>query len=111
MNTLRLIIGFIIILVVAVVVVANLQSDRLTTVRLLAAEKTTSVGVVILLAWAFGVVSFAIYALVGEIQLRTRLARSQREKEQMMRELTELRNLPLAGEEPPAEGAKSGAKT
>jgi uncharacterized integral membrane protein len=111
MNTLRLIIGFIIILVVAVVVVANLQGDRATTVHLLAAEKQTSVGVVILLAWAFGVLSFGIYALVGEIQLRTRLARSQREKEQMMRELTELRNLPLVGEEPAAEGAKPGAKT
>ena len=109
MNTLRLIIGFVIILIVAVVVVANIGGESLTTVRLLAAEKAVTVGVLILFSWACGVVSYAIIALVGEIQTRARLARSQREKDVLMRELNDLRNLPLAGEEPlPPSGETEG---
>jgi hypothetical protein len=45
------------------------------------------------------VVSYLIFALLGEIRLRTRLARQKRETELLMRELNDLRNLPVNAED------------
>ena len=100
MNTLRLVVAFVIILIVAVLVSANLGTSHSATLTVLGKDFEVSVGVLMLGAWVFGVFSYLVFALLGEIRLRTRLARQKHENEQLMHELNDLRNLPLAGDEP-----------
>ncbi|MEO0108587.1 MAG: hypothetical protein ABIK62_05380 [candidate division WOR-3 bacterium] len=106
MNTLRLIVAFVIILVVVVLVSANLGPESATKLVILGKSYTTSAGVLVILSWIFGILSYLVFALIGEIRLRARLARQRRENETLTRELTELRNLPLAGEE--TQGQETG---
>jgi uncharacterized integral membrane protein len=106
MTVVRLILVFIVAIVVVAVVVANREPTRLDLVvtRIDVPQYT-----VVLLAWGFGLFSYAIFALIGEIRLRTRLARSRREIDALTRELTDLRNLPLAGEEEGETGVRHSA--
>lgn len=99
MNTVRLIIGLVILFVVAAIAVFNMHSENDVMIRLASGEVRTTAGVLILIAWAAGVVSYLIFALLGEIRLRTRLARQKRETELLMRELNDLRNLPVNAED------------
>lgn len=95
MNTVRLIIGLVILFVVAALAVFNMRPENDVVIRLASGEAHTTAGVLMLCAWAAGVVSYLIFALLGEIRLRTRLARQKRETELLMRELNDLRNLPV----------------
>jgi uncharacterized integral membrane protein len=91
-----LIVVFVIAIIMVALVVANRQFTRLD---LIVTQIDVPEFVVVLIAWGFGMISYAIFALIGEIRLRTRLARQKRETDLLMRELNDLRNLPLAGEE------------
>jgi uncharacterized integral membrane protein len=106
-NVLRLVVVFVIALIIVAVVVANREPASLD---LVAAKIAVPMYAVVLLAWAFGLVSYAIFALIGEIRLRTRLARLQRKNEDLQEELTDLRNLPLAGDETKAPGEEPPAR-
>jgi hypothetical protein len=98
-NTLRLIIGLVIVFVVAAITVFNMHPENDVLIRLASREAHTSGGILFLIAWALGVASCAIIALLGEIRLHTRLARQKRETELLMRELNDLRNLPVNAED------------
>ena len=74
MNTVRLIIGLVILLVVAAIAVFNMHPENDVLIRLASGEVRTTAGVLILIAWGAGVISYLIFALLGEIRLRTRLA-------------------------------------
>lgn len=111
MTVLRLIIVFLIAIVMVAVVVANL--DTTTTLKLVAGTlDNVSLALVLVIAWGFGLLSYAIFALLGEIRLRNRLARQKREFDLLTRELNDLRNLPLSGDDVPvqSEGAGETAK-
>ena len=107
MNVLRLVIIFVIAIVMVAVVVANRDPAHLD---LVVTKIDVPMFVVVLIAWGFGLVSYAIFALIGEIRLRTRLARHGRETEMLTRELNELRNLPLSDEQPSEDGREPTAK-
>jgi uncharacterized integral membrane protein len=98
-NTVRLIIGLVILFVVAAIAVFNMHADNNVTVNLASRPVETTAGILILVAWAAGVVSYLIFALLGELRLRTRLARQKHEAELLMRELNDLRNLPVNAED------------
>jgi len=101
-NTVRLIIGLVILFVVAAIAVFNMHPENDVMIRLASGEARTTAGVL---------VSYAIFALLGEVRLRTRLARQKRETELLMRELNDLRNLPVNTEdEGRAEDAGKGKK-
>jgi uncharacterized integral membrane protein len=106
-NTLRLIIGLVILFVVAAIAVFNMHPENDVMIRLASGEARTTAGMLLLISWAAGVVSYAIFALLGEVRLRTRLARQKRETELLMRELNDLRNLPVNTED---EGRPEGAR-
>lgn len=57
-----------------------------------------SVALLGLISFGFGVFSIVLFALAGEIRLRARARRLQREIEAMRKEINALRNLPLASE-------------
>lgn len=87
---------------VVVLVVALTNSRTLTTAVVFA--KTyydVPVAFVMLYSFAFGAVCVGIFALVSEIQLRSRLHRQKKAQESLMEELRALRNAPLEGEYPP----------
>jgi uncharacterized integral membrane protein len=104
MTVVRLIVVFVIAIIMVAVVVANREPASLD---LLVKRIDMPLYTVILLAWVFGLVSYAVFALFGEIRLRTRLARSRREIDGLTRELNDLRNLPLAEEGTAAEPPES----
>lgn len=97
MNTVRLIIGLVILFVVVVIALFNM--DQHVMVRLASSTPYARVGLVILVSWLAGVVSCWLIAILGEIRLRTRLASQKRETELLMRELNDLRNLPVNAED------------
>jgi uncharacterized integral membrane protein len=97
-NTLRLIVGFVILLIVAVLVAGNLDDSHRATLTVLGKPIDATTGVLVLSAWLCGVISYFFFSVIGEIRLRARLARQKRENEQLMHELNDLRNLPLADE-------------
>lgn len=103
MNTVRLIVAFVIVLVVVVAVSANLDQTSGVVFRFLGMKRNTTVGVLVILSWGAGVVSYFVFSVMGEIRLRTRLARQRREIEALTHELSDLRNLPLAGDEEASE--------
>jgi Mn2+/Fe2+ NRAMP family transporter len=96
---LRAIIALIIVLVVAAITVFNMHPENEVVIRLASREAHTSGGILFLIAWLLGVVSYAILALLGDIRLHTRLARQKRENESLLRELNDLRNLPVNAED------------
>jgi hypothetical protein len=98
-NTLRLVIGLVILFAVAALTVFNMHPENDVLIRLASREAHTSGGILFLISWALGVASCAIIALLGEIRLHTRLARQKRETELLMRELNDLRNLPVNAED------------
>jgi uncharacterized integral membrane protein len=57
-----------------------------------------SLALVVLISFAFGVLSIVLFALAEEIRLRTRARRLRKEIESMRKEINALRNLPLASE-------------
>lgn len=57
-----------------------------------------SVSVIMVYAFAFGVIVAGFFWLVSEIKLRTELRRQKKENEALLSELTALRNLPLEDE-------------
>ena len=87
---------------VVVLVLALTNSQTMTNAVLF--NKTyydVPVAFVMLYSFAFGALCVGIFALVSEIQLRSRLYRQKRTQDGLMEELRALRNAPLEGEYPP----------
>lgn len=58
-----------------------------------------SLSIVMLYAFAFGLLTVGVFAVIDEIRLRTRLRKEKKEKDALYEELKALRNLALDWEE------------
>jgi uncharacterized integral membrane protein len=103
----RLILILLAFVVVLVLALTNSQNTA-TAVVFNRTYYDVPVAFVMLYAFAFGALCVGVFALVSEIQLRTRLHRAKKEREGLMEELRQLRNAPLEIESPAAEGRPGG---
>ena len=102
-RVILILLAFVVVLVLAL---TNMQSGRIAT-EVQVFNKTyydVPVAFVMLYSFAFGALCVGIFALVSEIQLRSRLYRQKKTQEALMEELRALRNAPLEGEYPPKPG-------
>ena len=97
MTTIRIIIVFIvgILLIVLALQNSNYVSDVKVFYRV---YQQLSLSIIMLYAFAFGLIVAGFFWLVSEIKLRTELRRQKKENEELLSELTALRNLPLETE-------------
>jgi uncharacterized integral membrane protein len=93
-TTIRIIIVFIVGILLIVLALQNTKyaSDIHVFYRI---YSQLSLSVIMLYAFAFGVIVAGFFWLVSEIKLRTELRRQKKENEALLSELTALRNLPL----------------
>jgi uncharacterized integral membrane protein len=96
-TTIRIIIVFIvgILLIVLALQNSNYVSDVKVFYRV---YQQLSLSIIMLYAFAFGLIVAGFFWLVSEIKLRTELRRQKKENEEFLTELTALRNLPLETE-------------
>ncbi|MBN2466201.1 LapA family protein [candidate division WOR-3 bacterium] len=87
-------------LVVLVLAITN-SSTTTTAVVFTKTYYDVPVAFVMLYSFAFGALCVGIFAVVSEIQLRSRLYRQRKTQDALMEELRALRNAPLEGEYPP----------
>ena len=94
MTTIRIIIVFIvgILLIVLALQNSNYVSDVKVFYRV---YQQLTLSIIMLYAFAFGLIVAGFFWLVSEIKLRTELRRQKKENEALLSELTALRNLPL----------------
>jgi uncharacterized integral membrane protein len=96
-TTIRIIIVFIvgILLIVLALQNSNYVSDVKVFYRV---YQQLTLSIIMLYAFAFGLIVAGFFWLVSEIKLRTELRRQKKENEALLSELTALRNLPLETE-------------
>jgi uncharacterized integral membrane protein len=94
MTTIRIIIVFIVGILLIVLALENTKytSDIQVFYR---TYLQMSLSIILLYAFAFGLIVVGFFWLVSEIKLRTELRRQKKENEALLAELTALRNLPL----------------
>ena len=94
MTTIRIIIVFIVGILLIVLALENTKytSDIQIFYR---TYSQMSLSIILLYAFAFGLIVAGFFWLVSEIKLRTELRRQKKENEALLSELTALRNLPL----------------
>jgi uncharacterized integral membrane protein len=66
------------------------------------------VAFIMLYSFAFGALCVGVFTLVSEIQLRSRLLRAKKEREDLMEELRALRNAPLEPDRTPSAEGDAG---
>lgn len=94
MTTLRIIIVFIIGILLIILVLQNTKT--ISDVKVFYREyDSISLAVIMVYAFAFGLITAGLFWLVSEIKLRTELRRQKKENEALLSELTALRNLSL----------------
>ncbi len=94
MNALR--IALIIVILIAGSILAIFNAQELVTVRVFWQKyENTPLAVVMLYAYALGLLTVGIFAAISEIRLRREIQRERKEKEALLEELQALRNLPL----------------
>ncbi len=96
----RVILVLLAFLVVLVIAITNSQTVTDAVVFTKVYTKVP-VAFVMLYSFAFGALCVAIFSVVSEIQLRSRLYRQRKVQDALMEELRALRNAPLEGEYPP----------
>ena len=99
MTILRLIL---ILIIGFLLVFLSLQNYNVfTTVRVFHRQyENISLSVVMLYAFAFGLLTIGIFAVIDEIRLRSRLHKQKKERDALFEELKALRNLSISlGEE------------
>ncbi len=94
MTTIRIIIVFIVGILLIILALQNTKyaSDLQVFYR---TYSQISLSVIMLYAFAFGIIVAGFFWLVSEIKLRTGLRRQKKENEALLSELTALRNLPF----------------
>lgn len=94
MTTVRIIIVFLVGILLIILALQNTSytSDIKVFYRI---YDQLSLSVIMLYAFAFGLIVAGFFWLVSEIKLRTELRRQKKENEALLSELTTLRNLPL----------------
>ena len=90
-----LIIGFLLIFL-------SLQNSNYTTAVQVFHRQydNVSLSIVMLYAFAFGLLTIGIFAVIDEIRLRSRLHKQKKEKDALFEELKALRNIAIGIEEP-----------
>ena len=98
MTTIRIIIVFIVGILLIVLALQN-SSNYVQNIKVFnQTYDQMSVSIIMLYAFAFGLIAAGFFWLVSEIKLRTELRRQKKENEALLSELTALRNLPLETE-------------
>jgi len=102
--------AIIILIVVIVILSFSLPNSNLyVTINLFGKIYTVRLIFLMFYAFIFGFASLFFFSIVREIELHQRLRKKERENQQLLEEVTELRNLPLGIEEeekPKRKGSK-----
>lgn len=99
MTTIRIIIVFIVGILLIVLALQN-SSNYIQNIKVFnQTYDQMSLSIIMLYAFAFGLIVAGFFWLVSEIKLRTELRRQKKENDALLSELTALRNLPLETEQ------------
>jgi len=98
-TTIRIIIVFIVGILLIVLALQN-SSNYIQNIKVFnQTYDQMSLSIIMLYAFAFGLIVAGFFWLVSEIKLRTELRRQKKENDALLSELTALRNLPLETEQ------------
>jgi len=98
-TTIRIVIVFIVGILLIVLALQN-SSNYIQNIKVFnQTYDQMSLSIIMLYAFAFGLIVAGFFWLVSEIKLRTELRRQKKENDALLSELTALRNLPLETEQ------------
>lgn len=97
MAVLRAVIIFIVVIVI--LSFSLLNSSLYVNINLFGKIYTTRLIFLMFYTFIFGFASLFFFSIIREIELHQRLRKKEKENQQLLEEITELRNLPLGIEE------------